>query len=105
MGGPGGAVGAAESRRDQPGPSWPGAADAPRTPGSLPRVDVLTQCGLLRSRQALTKNTFPVRRELPRHVLLFCFRLRIFFAQDLSGKDPQQGPSPCPSPLGWLFNI
>lgn len=54
-----------------------------RAPG-LPRgVDVLTQRGLLQSRQALTKNTFPVRRELPHRTLLFCFPLRPFFPQAL----------------------
>lgn len=55
---------------------------APHAPG-LRGVDVLTQCGLLQSRQALTKNTFPVRRELPCHMLLFCFPLRAFLPQAL----------------------
>lgn len=87
MGGKGPSWGGSASRASgsaQPGPSWPGAAAAPCAPCSLPGVVVLTQCGLLRSRQALTKNTFAVRRELPRHVLLFCFPLRVFLAPDLS---------------------
>ena len=60
-------------RSAQPGLPWLGAAGALRAPGLLRGVDVLTQCGLLQSRQALTKNTVPVRRELPRHTLLCCF--------------------------------
>lgn len=87
MGGKGPSWGGSASRASgsaQPGPSWPGAAAALCAPCSLPGVDVLTQCGLLQSRQALTKNTFAVRRELPRHVLLFCFPLRVFLAPDLS---------------------
>lgn len=67
----------------QPGLSGLGPVGALHAPAVLRGVDVLTQCGLLQSRQALTKNTFPVQRELPCHTLLFCFPLRAFLLRAL----------------------